>query len=310
MEKALANKANKQQRQELAERTAALAESVSTAEKRCSLFAAPLKTATNSAVEKALAELAEFAASWAAMLAEMALTAEQHCHEAAAQEKAFANDAKLQRCQELAARAAALAESVSAVEQSCQELADHPAVLAEKTLANKHCCQKEVACGTMMGETALAMEQHCSLLAARAAELALATARVAVLADLLLPKPAFAKDKRRWEVTTKKQRRADDERIMTPVLPPDPGNAAIWRIWVECALLAAPLNAILAKIERNNIAHKARAPPTTTLPHPAAMLSTPPPPYDLRGHGPFYNGGEHTRNVPCSGTIGYTIAYR
>ncbi len=130
-----------------------------------------------------------------------------------------------------------------------------------------------------------------------------------VSADLALPEPALAEDKRREEETAKKQRRSDDKRVMAPVLPPDPVNAVIRRIWVECALLAAPLNAILAKIERNNIPHKARALPTTTLPHPAAMLSTPPLPYDLRGHGPFYDGGEHSRDVPCSGTVGYTIAY-
>jgi hypothetical protein len=34
-----------------------------------------------------------------------------------------------------------------------------------------------------------------------------------------------------------------------------------------------------------------------------------PPPYDLRGRSPLYNGGEHSRDVPCSGTIGYTITY-
>jgi hypothetical protein len=34
----------------------------------------------------------------------------------------------------------------------------------------------------------------------------------------------------------------------------------------------------------------------------------PPLPYDLRGCGPFYNGGEHSRNVPLSGTVSYTIA--
>ncbi len=101
--------------------------------------------------------------------------------------------------------------------------------------------------------------------------------RVAVLADLLLPEPGLAKDKRRQEETAKKQRRADDKHIMAPVLPPDPGNAAIRRIQVECALLAAPLDAILAKIERDNIAHEAQAPPTTTSPHPAAMLDPPPP---------------------------------
>ncbi len=70
---------------------------------------------------------------------------------------------------------------------------------------------------------------------------------------------------------------------MATVLPPDPVIAAIRRIWVECALLAAPLNAILAKIERNNIAHEARAPPTTTLPHLAAMLSNPPRPMTYVG---------------------------
>ncbi len=68
---------------------------------------------------------------------------------------------------------------------------------------------------------------------------------------------ALAKDKRRQEETAEKKRCADDEHVMAPVLPPDPGNAAIRRIWVECALLAAPLVAIQAKIERNNIAHEA-----------------------------------------------------
>jgi hypothetical protein len=70
---------------------------------------------------------------------------------------------------------------------------------------------------------------------------------------------------------------------MVPVLPPDPVNVAIWRIRVEFALLTAPLDAILAKIERNDIAHKARAPPTTTSPHPAALLSTPPCPMTYVG---------------------------
>jgi hypothetical protein len=70
---------------------------------------------------------------------------------------------------------------------------------------------------------------------------------------------------------------------MVPVLPPNPGNATIRRIWVECALLAAPLNAILAEIECNDIVHKAQAPPMTTSPHPAAMLSTPPHPMTYVG---------------------------
>ncbi len=44
---------------------------------------------------------------------------------------------------------------------------------------------------------------------------------------------------------------------MAPVLPPNPVIVAIWRIRVECAFLAAPLDAILAEIECNDIAHKA-----------------------------------------------------
>ncbi len=70
----------------------------------------------------------------------------------------------------------------------------------------------------------------------------------------MLPKPALAKDKRRKEETTKTQCRADDECVMALVLLPDPGNTAIRRIQVECALLAAPLDTILAEIERDDIA--------------------------------------------------------
>ncbi len=72
-----------------------------------------------------------------------------------------------------------------------------------------------------------------------------------------MPKPVSAEDKRHQEETAKKTRRADDKCVMALVLPPNPVNAAIRHIWVECALLAAPLDAILAKIERNDIVHKA-----------------------------------------------------
>jgi hypothetical protein len=70
---------------------------------------------------------------------------------------------------------------------------------------------------------------------------------------------------------------------MALVLPPNPVKMAIWRIWVECTLLAAPLDDILAEIERNDIPHEARALLTTTLPHPVAMLSTPPCPMTYVG---------------------------
>jgi hypothetical protein len=71
---------------------------------------------------------------------------------------------------------------------------------------------------------------------------------------------------------------------MVPVMPPGPVDPAIWRIWVECALRAAPLDTILAKIECKDIAGSdAGAPPTTTLPHPLAMLSAPPHPMTYVG---------------------------
>jgi hypothetical protein len=164
------------------------------------------------------------------------------------------------------------------------------------TLADEHCHQKEAECGATLGETALAAKQRGSLLVARAAKSALATARVVVLADSLLPEPALAKDKWRQVETNKKQRRADDKRVMAPVLPPNPGNAAIQYIWVECALLAALLDAILAEIECNDIAHEAQAPPTTTSPHPAAMLSTPPCPMTYVG-AVLSTMGESTRTT-------------
>jgi hypothetical protein len=78
---------------------------------------------------------------------------------------------------------------------------------------------------------------------------------------------------------------------MAPVLPPHPVNVAIRRIWVECALLAAPLDTILAEIERNDIAYKARAPPTITSPYPVAMLSTPPCPMTYVGTVLYTMGG-------------------
>jgi hypothetical protein len=77
-----------------------------------------------------------------------------------------------------------------------------------------------------------------------------------VSVDSLLPELALAEDKWRQEEISKKQHCADARHIMAPVLLPDPVNAAIRRILAECALLAAPLNAILAEIECNNIAHK------------------------------------------------------
>jgi hypothetical protein len=99
----------------------------------------------------------------------------------------------------------------------------------------------------------------------------------------VLPKPALAKDKRRQEEAAAEQCRLDIERFMAPVMAPDPVDVAIRHIQANCALSAAPLDAILAKIEHDDIAHKARAPPRKTSPHPATMLSTPPCPMTYVG---------------------------
>jgi hypothetical protein len=216
---------------------------------------------------------------------------EQRRHEAATQtamsaESSLANE----RCHhKAAAQAVESAELVLAKKRR-----RHKTTAREKVLADDACerrCQEPAECTAALAKSALAAE------------------RTAVLADLALPEPALAEDKQRQEETAKKQRRSDDAHVMAPVLPPNPVNAAIRRIRVECAHLAAPLDAILAKIERDDIANKAQAPSMTTSPHPVAMLSTPAP-YDLRGRGPFYDGREHSCDIPCSGTVGYTIAYR
>ncbi len=124
--------------------------------------------------------------------------------------------------------------------------------------AKKQRCHETTAWEKALADNAC--KQRCQKLAectAASVNLALAMVRTAVSAELALPKPALAEDKRRQEETTKKQRRSEDKRIMVPVLLPHPINAAIWRIWVECALLAAPLDAILAEIEGDNIAYEA-----------------------------------------------------
>jgi hypothetical protein len=70
---------------------------------------------------------------------------------------------------------------------------------------------------------------------------------------------------------------------MVPRMLPDPVDVAIRRIQADCTLRAAPLDAILAKIECNDIAHEAQPPLMSTLPHPSAMLSTAPHPMTYMG---------------------------
>jgi hypothetical protein len=178
-------------------------------------------------------------------LAEKALAEEQHCHETATQEKALADKANEQR--QTAAWEKALADEAHEQRQT----AKHATLLAVTALTKLKADPKVGYGGPP--------PTHFSppLTAAEVAELDAAILDKRRRHETAVREKALAKDMRRQEETTKKQRCADDEHLMAPVLPPDPSNAAIRRIWVECALLAAPLDAILAEIKRNNIAHEA-----------------------------------------------------
>jgi hypothetical protein len=182
---------------------------------------------------------------------------EQRCHEAATRAKALADETTKQCHHEAATREKPWADEANEQRQA----ATLETALAKE--ANKQHCHVTAVQEDVLAN--VADEQRCQELAERAAVLAksaLATEQATVSADLVLPKPT----------------RTADERFMAPVLPPNPVDTAIRRIWADCTLRAAPLDTILAKIASDDIAHEAGAPPTTTLPHPAAMLSTPPPP--------------------------------
>jgi hypothetical protein len=62
---------------------------------------------------------------------------------------------------------------------------------------------------------------------------------------------ALAKDKRCQEEVAAQQCRVEADCVMAPVEPPDHFDTEILRIWAECTLRAAPLNAILAEIACN-----------------------------------------------------------
>ncbi len=204
------------------------------------------------------------------------------------QKNVLANEANKQHCQELAKRTAATAKKALADKANKQS----QAAAREKALADKahEQCQMAKHATTLVVTVLTKLKTapkvryggppptHFSppLTIAEVAELDAAILNKRRCHETAKQEKALAKDKQRQEETT-----------------------AIRHIRVECALLAAPLDTILAKIEWDNISHKAQAPPATTLPHPAAMLSTPPPPpYDLRWRGPFYDGGGALKQHP------------
>jgi hypothetical protein len=211
-------------------------------------------------------------------------------------ELALANE---QRRQEAAKQAAALAELALAKEQHCHEAAMQTAMSVESSLTNEHCRHEAAAEAEELAELVLPRSNVATRQPRGRKRWPMTHA-----SDIAKSLPNALRHWQSWHwpwskprywpiwrclsqlwkrisnarrKPPKKQPRSDDERIMVPVLLPHPINKAIWHIRVECALLTAPLDAILAKIEHNKIAHKAQALLTTTSPHPAAMLSTPPP---------------------------------
>jgi hypothetical protein len=122
-------------------------------------------------------------------------------------------------------------------------------------LRRRHHKKAELA--AELAETALANEQHCHEAAACAA----ASTELELAEEQGCHKAGYV--------------RAGDKCDMTHADPPNHVDAAIRRTWTECDVLAAPLDTILAKIEHEDIAHDAPAPPTTTSQPPMAILSSP-----------------------------------
>ncbi len=142
---------------------------------------------------------------------------------------------------EAAAQAAALAEQALEEERRRHEAAANVAASAEQALAEERCRHDASARAAASAELALAKERHCHKMAAQTAT----TAKVAE--QEMLAERSLANTERRHA-------------------PPASVTEAIRRVQAACDSLAAPLDALLAKIEA--LAHNA-----TTLPVLLAMLS-------------------------------------
>jgi hypothetical protein len=270
-------------------------------------MAAVMKRAMDLAMEK----------MWAAMLAALvaANEANKQCHhDTAACEKAFADNAKAQRRRESAERTAALAESVSAVVQSCQESENCAAVLAETTLANERHCREAAKHGATLAKTALAEEQRCILLV----EVALAEYGAQTKASRDAAVVEVAKHTTTLAVMALAKLKAGPNlRYGGP--PPTHFLLPLTAAEVWPSLMPPFSTSDVATRQPHGRTRWPITPSTTSCTrhelcqqqpcHIHQPCCPPPPPYDLRGCGPFYNGGEHSCNVPCSGTIGYIIAY-
>ncbi len=116
-------------------------------------------------------------------------------------------------------------------------------------------------------DLALANDLQCWNVAKRAAALAANAKALANKKDMAVRMQelnaaasavlALAEDMWRQEEAAAQQHGVDADCLTVPIEPPDHVDGAIWRIRAECALRAAPLDAILAKILRDDITHDA-----------------------------------------------------
>ncbi len=172
------------------------------------------------------------------------LADERRCHEAAAQAATSAEQAleEERRQHEAATQSAALAEQALRKERRRYEAAANVAASAEQALAEERRRHDASTRAAALAELALAKEQRRHKMAAQTATTAKAAAQ-----EML----AEANTERRHA-------------------PPASVTEAIRRVQAACDSLAAPLDALLAKIEA--LAHDA-PPPTTTSPVLPAMSS-------------------------------------
>jgi hypothetical protein len=143
----------------------------------------------------------------------------------------------------------------NAIAASAEKAARHQKLLDEHPAC---ACQEAAAARARVSNAiarALQEAAHCQKLldeqAARARQEA-AAARARVSNAIARARQEAA---RRQQLLNEQAARACQEAAAARACQEE--TTAIWRIWVQCALLAAPLDAILAKIEHNNIAHKA-----------------------------------------------------
>ncbi len=188
-------------------------------EPHCSLFTAPLKTATNLAIKKELADLAGLRHHGLQCWRSGWQPTRPTSNVATRQPLTKRCWPTMPRCNIAKSRPHALRHWQSWC-RPWNKVAKSRRILLQcwrrRLLPMSVIAKKAAKRGSTLGETALAKEQRCSLLAGQTAESALAAVRVMVSADLALPKPVLPKDKRCQEDAAANQHRVLDAIRIAP----------------------------------------------------------------------------------------------